>query len=182
VSTGPTPGYGAGPVPPGAFRPQDAGAARVPLVYAEWWRRAAAAVVDGLVIGVIAGLVLAVLGVLGLSVDTGGGWLAFVLAALVGLVFVVVVSLFYAPLLMARTDGQTLGKMAAGIRVVRADGQRMDFAWATLREVVLKTLVVGVAASFTFGAAWLADVLWPLWDGEKRALHDFLVDTRVVRA
>jgi uncharacterized RDD family membrane protein YckC len=27
----------------------------------------------------------------------------------------------------------------------------------------------------------LMDVLWPLWDEENRALHDFFVDTRVVR-
>ena len=26
-----------------------------------------------------------------------------------------------------------------------------------------------------------ADALWPLWDDENRALHDFVVNSRVVR-
>ena len=34
--------------------------------------------------------------------------------------------------------------------------------------------------SLTFGIAPLVDYLWPLWDEENRALHDYLVDTRTV--
>ena len=92
-----------------------------------------------------------------------------------------VVALLYAPLLMARTNGQTLGRMALGIRVIRAGGEPMTFGFAMLREVIVKTLLVGVVASATFGLAWLLDVLWPLWDEENRALHDFVVNTRVIR-
>jgi hypothetical protein len=33
----------------------------------------------------------------------------------------------------------------------------------------------------TIGIAQLVDVLWPLWDEENRALHDFIVNTRTVR-
>ena len=40
------------------------------------------------------------------------------------------------PAMMARTNGKTLGRMAAGIRVVRANGQPMTFGFALLREVV----------------------------------------------
>ena len=36
-------------------------------------------------------------------------------------------------------------------------------------------------SSLTAGLASLADVLWPLWDEENRALHDLIVDTRVVK-
>jgi uncharacterized RDD family membrane protein YckC len=68
-----------------------------------------------------------------------------------------------------------------GNRVVRANGEPMTFAWAMLREVAVKALLFGVAGSLTFGLANLADVLWPLWDDENRALHDFLVDTRTVK-
>jgi uncharacterized RDD family membrane protein YckC len=72
--------------------------------------------------------------------------------------------------------------MATGIRVVRADGQPVTFGWAMLREVAVKWLLIGaVASSFTFGLAWLLDVLWPLWDEENRALHDMVVDSRVVK-
>jgi uncharacterized RDD family membrane protein YckC len=71
--------------------------------------------------------------------------------------------------------------MATGIRVVRAGGEPMTFGFALLREVVVKTLLFGIASSLTAGLASLADVLWPLWDEENRALHDFIVNTRVVR-
>ena len=57
----------------------------------------------------------------------------------------------------------------------------MTFGFAMLREVAVKALLFGILASITAGLASLADVLWPLWDDENRALHDFIVDTRVVR-
>jgi uncharacterized RDD family membrane protein YckC len=95
---------------------------------------------------------------------------------------VTIVALLYAPAMMARTNGQTLGRMVVGIRVVRAKGQPMTFGWAMLREVAVKALLFGVVSSLTFGVASLLDVLWPLWDEENRALHDFIVDTRVIRA
>jgi uncharacterized RDD family membrane protein YckC len=82
--------------------------------------------------------------------------------------------------MMARTNGQTLGKMAVGIRVIRATGAPMTFWWAMLREVVVKWLAIGIVSSFTMGLANLLDVLWPLWDEENRAIHDLAVDTRVV--
>ena len=91
---------------------------------------------------------------------------------------VAIVALLYAPLMMARTNGKTLGRMALGIRVVRANGEPMTFGWAMLREVAVKALLFGFVGSITFGLASLADVLWPLWDDENRALHDFIVDTR----
>jgi hypothetical protein len=50
-----------------------------------------------------------------------------------------------------------------------------------LREVAVKTLLGGIAGTLTGGLANLLDVLWPLWDEENRALHDFIVDTRTIR-
>jgi uncharacterized RDD family membrane protein YckC len=83
---------------------------------------------------------------------------------------------------MSRTNGQTLGRMATGIRVVRAKGGQMTFGFAMVREVVVKALLFGILSAMTFGIATLLDVLWPLWDEENRALHDLIVDTRVVLA
>ena len=74
-----------------------------------------------------------------------------------------IVSPFYALLMMARTNGKTLGRMALGIRVVRANGKPMTFGFAMLREVAVKALLFGILASITAGLASLADVLWPLW-------------------
>jgi uncharacterized RDD family membrane protein YckC len=47
--------------------------------------------------------------------------------------------------------------------------------------VLIKIVIFGIAGSFTAGIAPLLDVLWPLWDEENRALHDFIVSTRVVQ-
>jgi uncharacterized RDD family membrane protein YckC len=71
--------------------------------------------------------------------------------------------------------------MVTGIRVIRASGEPMDFPFAFLREVLVKWLLFNaIAGSITFGLAWLVDCLWPLWDEENRALHDYVVNTRTV--
>ena len=62
-------------------------------------------------------------------------------ASLVGSLVFAAIALLYAPLLMARTNGQTLGKMAAGMpRRARRTAGAVDFWWAALREVVVKGL------------------------------------------
>ena len=180
-------GYGGSPVPPGAFspppKPQPFGAGQ--HVLAEWWRRAVALVIDSIIVGVAALVILAIFGGV-FSVGFFGGETAGVISVIVGLllgvVAVAVVALLYAPLMMARTNGQTLGKMATSCRVVRADGKPVDFMWSALREVVVKAIGFGVAGSVTFGIANLLDYLWPLWDDQNRALHDMIVNSRVVRA
>lgn len=181
------PGYGDGPVPPGAFappapRPDAWNAGASPLILAEWWRRAVAAVVDGLVIALIAVVLFIPLGAIGLTVDTDGGTAAFVLGLIVFALVMSAAALIYQPVMLWRTNGQTIGKMATGIRVVKTDRTPMDIFTAIMREVVLKSVVLGIIASITFSVAYLVDWLWPLFDDENRALHDFPVNTRVVRA
>ena len=181
------PGYGAGPVPPGAFAPPtpkpdawNAGAS--PMVLAEWWRRAVAALIDGCVIAGIAVILFIPLGAIGLSVDTDGGAIAFVFGLIVVAVVVALAALIYQPLMLWRTNGQTVGKMATGIRVIKVDRSPMDIFTAIMREVVLKSVALGILASMTFAIVYLVDWLWPLFDDENRALHDFPMNTRVVRA
>ena len=178
-----SPAYGAGPVPPGAFAPRareevtDRFAAAPP---AEWWRRAVAAVIDAAIVGIAAAILLG-LSFAPLNLDDTGGVVGAIVVGLVAVLGITIGALLYAPLVMARTDGKTLGKMATGCRVVRGDGRRVDFGWAALREVVVKAAALGVAAALTGGIAYLVDLLWPFFDGRKRALHDIVVDSRVVR-
>jgi uncharacterized RDD family membrane protein YckC len=140
-----------------------------------------AAIIDGIIVCLLAAIVLALLAALGLTVDTGGGAAAFIVTVAFAAVAIAIGALLYAPILMSRTNGQTWGRMVVNIRVIRADGGPMTFWFAMLREVIVKSLLVGVISSFTFGLAWLLDVLWPLWDEENRALHDFVVNTRVIK-
>jgi len=174
---------GAQPVRPPVAPPAASPATGPQLELAGWWRRVGAQAIDGLIIGIVALILIVPFGIGAIGADTDGGVVAAAIGILVSGLVVVVVALIYAPLLMAKTNGQTLGRMATGIRVVRTSGQPMDFSTAALREVVFKALLIGtIANTFTFGLASLLDVLWPLWDEENRALHDFPAHTRTVVA
>ncbi len=167
-------GYTSAP-PPGAGGPvPDAGVPRLRL--AGWWRRAGASVIDGLVIGIPAIALLAL--ILG---SVGDGFWSVLATVLLWIAVSLLVAILYAPLMMARTNGRTLGRMATGVRVVRVDGAPMGAKRALLREVVIKWgLFYGIGA-LTLWILPLIDVLWPLWDEQNRALHDLLARTHVVR-
>jgi uncharacterized RDD family membrane protein YckC len=157
-----------------------------PWRLAGWWRRVGAQVIDGIVIVAVAFVMLAIVGAIaggGFLVDDVAGWVGVIVGGLIWGLFAVIAALLYAPWMMAKTNGQTLGRMATGIRVVRANGKPIDFGYAMLREVAVKWLLFNViGGSVTFGLAWLIDDLWPLWDEENRALHDMVVDSRVIMA
>ena len=72
--------------------------------------------------------------------------------------------------------GQTIGKMATGIRVVPADpaappSERVTFGHAIVRAVVLVVAILPAGLG-----------LLPALFGDHRGLHDRLADTRVVKA
>ena len=140
-----------------------------------WWRRVGATMLDGLVVVPIATLIGLALGAdFGqLWSDSGDEhWLATAGAA--------VGALLYFPAIMRATDGRTLGKMAARIRVVRTDQAPMSFTRATWREAIVKT--APTLLPWPLSPLWLLDDLWPLWDRENRAIHDMLAGTRVIRS
>jgi uncharacterized RDD family membrane protein YckC len=152
---------------------------------AGWWSRAGAYFVDALIVTVPALIVLGVLGVGIFAADDGDSWGALVGAFIVMVLVFVVVAFLYAPLLMMRQgprNGQTWGKQLLDIRVIRTNGQPFTFGSAALREVVLKGLAVGIAATVIPFIPWFLNFFWPLWDGENRALHDMAAQTRVVEA
>jgi uncharacterized RDD family membrane protein YckC len=177
-------GYTSTP-PPGAGGPVPTYSGGLPgrPVLAGWWRRVGATLIDGVIITIGAVILFVAITApfsIGFFANDTVGVVAILVGALLAVVCVAVVSLLYAPAMMARTDGRTLGRSAMGIRVIRADGRPMTFGFAMLREVVVKALLIGTVSSFSFGLAWLLDVLWPLWDEENRALHDLLLNTRVI--
>jgi uncharacterized RDD family membrane protein YckC len=69
-------------------------------------------------------------------------------------------------------DGQTIGKLVFHLRVVGADRQHISYRRALLRW--LGTVGLGMAS---LGLS----LLWILWSREKRAWHDFLARTWVIR-
>jgi uncharacterized RDD family membrane protein YckC len=174
-------GYTSAP-PPGAGGPRPTLSA--PRVLAGWWSRAGAQLIDGVIVGIGAAILVVAISApfsIGFFANDTIGILSILLGLLIAVICVSIVALLYAPALMARTNGQTLGRKVTGIRVVRANGKPIDFGFALLREVVVKSFLFGVLGMITLGLAPIVDVLWPLWDEENRALHDFVVDTRSIR-
>ncbi len=175
-------------MPPGGWERPIAGPPPLTGPYAGWWSRVAAALVDLFVISLPAlALAVVIFGGVGAAFGSGDGFgvAALVLGLITYALLLFAVAFLYAPLLMRRAgenNGQTWGKQLLGIRVVRTNGVPMDFTWSALREAVVKGLGLGIASSIIPFIPYLLDVLWPLWDDENRAIHDFIVDTRVVQA
>jgi uncharacterized RDD family membrane protein YckC len=174
------PSYG-GPVPPGGWQQpiaQQPGWSGQPL--ASWGSRLGATLIDWLILLVpVVILTIIVVGIAAGS-DTGA-----VVTGILGLLAYLVVAFAYAPVLMSRdghNNGQTWGKQMLGIRVVRDTGEAMGFGWAALREIAVKGLAVGIAASIIPIIPWFLNYFWPLWDDQNRALHDMVCSTHVVRA
>jgi len=182
------PGY-TSPAPPGAggpVAPAVHGQSEVlgRYVLAGWWSRVGAQLIDGIIIGAGALVLFLPIGAaagVGFADDSDAGLAAAIVGLVLWVLCVAVIALLYAPTMMARTNGKTLGRMVTGIRVVRTTGEQITFGFAMLREVAVKTILFGIAGSFTAGLANLVDYLWPLWDEENRCLHDFVVNTRVVK-
>lgn len=161
-----------------ARAPQQPGAPGVTNVpvgeAAEWGMRVLAAVVDFsvrlLIVGVFAGLGAAL---------SGGSEDGVVLGLLIGLIVGILV---YAPLLLARWNGQTVGHRITETRIVMNDGSRMSGGRGFVREVLVKNILIEGVGQFTFFILPLVNYLWPLWDPRDEALHDKMCNTRVIKA
>jgi uncharacterized RDD family membrane protein YckC len=130
---------------------------------------------------VVFGLQFALGFAIGIAVAASGGKVSDDrdLFQVLSIVLGVLVALAYLTILESRKgahNGQTLGKQATGIRIVRDDGRQMTFGRALLREGVGKYLL----AIITLYIYLVVDYLWPLWDGQNQALHDKIASTHVV--
>jgi uncharacterized RDD family membrane protein YckC len=109
----------------------------------------------------------------------------FVAALVDGLIAITIIGIFVNWFMIGRQgdkNGMSLGKQAIGIRIVRENGEPMTVGTAILRELVIKTLLIGFVGWFFLGLPVLLDYLWPLWDTRNQALHDKVASTYVVKA
>ena len=152
-------------------------------VLATFLQRFAAFLIDS-VLTQVPGLVLilALIGalVVGLddSDDNGVLLTASIGVALVNLAVLVGYAVWW---LFALRGGQTPGKQIVGIRAIRDDGTPSDWSYTFLREFVIKFLLGGFLSGMTGGIYWVVDHLWPLFDGDRQALHDKMMSTLVVQ-
>ncbi len=143
------------------------------VVYAGFLKRAAASIIDGLIVsvvgGVIGGMVGAVFGVAlmgGGFASTAGSNLLNLISSSLGLVL----GLLYYGGFHSSESQATPGKMLIGIKVARVDGDRLTPVRAGAR--FLATYI----NLFTLGVGWLMAA----FTERKQALHDFIADTVVV--
>jgi uncharacterized RDD family membrane protein YckC len=172
------PGYPGGPGMPGAPR------------IASMARRLGARLLDGLILMVIY-FVLSFAGVAGSfsafskcdpnaadynsCVDDAAGHLVATVGAIIGVL--TICSLLY-EWLMIGLVGATLGKMAVGLRVVKADtGQRPGLGSSIIRWVI------PVVGSIACGIGELIVFLSPFWDksGRQQGWHDKAANTMVIQ-
>lgn len=156
------------------------GQALVPVRVAGFWRRLAAAMVDAAILLVTAGpLHLGLQRVLGQPSPVRGGfsWAGLLqlltvdpLEILVWLAPLLVMAAIYFVLFVA-LSGKTLGQKLTGIRVVHRAGGKVGPVRATVR-------LAGTAVGLVPGGL---GSLWMAFDREKRAFHDYLTGTYVVR-
>jgi uncharacterized RDD family membrane protein YckC len=131
--------------------------------YAGFWRRVGAALIDGLLIGIVTSPIYVAIG--GDPDDRS--------AAVLGTVYPILAlaQWLYFALMESSSRQATLGKMAIGIRVTDLDGNRIGFGKATGRYFAkfLSALILGIG------------YLMAAFTEKKQALHDILAGTLVVR-
>lgn len=163
---------------------------------AGWWQRAVAIIIDYLLISTLGALVA-----LPWTLEWVRHYQAFVsdwglsgpMPALpadvanvpwqIGIANLVLYAIYEIGLTVWR--GQTVGKIATGIRVrPAASPGRPDLRAATIRFVLkCATVVFGPVAALGALAIFFSilDYLWPLRNAQRRAIHDLAAETCVVR-
>ena len=145
------------------------GTDRLQIVYAGFWQRFGAQVLDGLIYGVPAYLIFAavmfqVTWQMQRSNTPPGPEI------LLGYIPLFVFPILYEALMLPLKNGQTVGKMALRLRVVRTDGSPITAGQAWARAVTRLIL----------GCLIVVDYLPFFFTDEKTTLHDMIARTRVV--
>jgi len=142
------------------------GVDRSQMQYARILSRFGAMVLDGLLMAIP---MYTILGIIVLSASRGEQPSALINFISIPLSFV---SLLYEGLMLSNKNGQTLGKMALKVRVVRPDGSPISAGQAWGR-VIMRTVL---------GCMIIVDYIPAFFTQEKTTLHDMIAGTRVVDA
>jgi uncharacterized RDD family membrane protein YckC len=137
--------------------------------YAGFWIRFVARMIDGLILGALGMAVQ--MGLLGMSFGAGARPGEFDLARIaLSTIIGLAIGLAYAVFFLGKF-GATPGKMAVGVRVIRADGTPITYGRAAGRFFAEYLSMLILYIGFIMAG----------FDSEKRALHDHICDTRVVK-
>ncbi len=146
-----------------------AGSAGVP---AEYGQRVVAVLINaGIIIGL--SIVVSILFVIASAISEGLG----VVVMLLGIVAYIGFLIWNEVIRMGQT-GQSIGKAQKNIKLVSDQtGQPVGAGMAFVR-----ILVANLLSGLTCGVGGLLDILWPLWDQDKKRLTDKILNMSVVKA
>jgi uncharacterized RDD family membrane protein YckC len=139
--------------------------------YAGFWIRFAATIVDTIILSVVNMMVGLIVGLLFQAAPpTPGNWGPFLVMQGVLLLINLAIGIAYEVGFLGRF-GATPGKMACKIKVVRSTGAPISYARALGRYF----------AKLLSGLIFCIGYIMVAFDSEKRALHDRICDTRVIK-
>jgi uncharacterized RDD family membrane protein YckC len=134
------------------------------ITLASRWRRLGALIIDWMLLGIPWAIVKEVFKA---AVHISPTSLPFVMLSDLPLSVGFVI---YEAVMLYAKEGQTVGKMALGIRVVRPDGSSLTNGQAWGRA----------ALRFVLGCLIIVDYIPAFFTVEKTTLHDMIAETRVV--
>jgi uncharacterized RDD family membrane protein YckC len=142
--------------------------------YAGFWIRAAARIVDAILLNVVFLIVRIPFGVAMFtpSVAQNPAAMMAIMAPLLLITFLSIIAAACYEIFFIAKRGATLGKMIFGLKVIRADGSPLAVGLSTGRYFAQ------LINSFTLGIGYFMAG----WDDQKRALHDRICETRVIHS
>jgi len=165
------------PVP--IAKPVSAAVPMINVVYASWGRRFFAYLIDSVFLFMITLPVSLFAIVLDAAVASSSGYRGSSSAGVFSTLwncagYILIPSYF---IVCHSIWGQTLGKKALGIRVMRVSDQHPPhLGWSILRSIAF-----GIESFSMLCLVGFIGFLWPLWDTQKQAIHDKMAGTIVVR-
>lgn len=136
--------------------------------YGGFWIRVGAKIIDAVIMGVVSSLFSVVIAFIFISGDPDSMSAVMVQVAIIFLNMLIGTA--YTTFFLGKY-GATLGKMALKLKVVRSDGEPLSYGRAFGRHF----------ADLLSGLILYIGYIIAAFDEEKRALHDHICDTRVVR-
>lgn len=126
--------------------------------YAGFGRRLVSALIDGIIIATLGGVIAYIISQGQSTVLQGPP--------------AIIIQAGYVILLWVNMGGQTLGKKIMGIKVIKTDGKPVDYTTAIIRYLGYMVSALPL----------LLGHLWIIWDKNKQGFHDKIANTYVVKA
>jgi uncharacterized RDD family membrane protein YckC len=124
---------------------------------AGFWRRLAANLLDGLIVGVPLAIIS-----------------YFITGSMEGDPITSIINLAYFLLIPIYWSGYTIGKRIMGVRIVKVNGEKLGFG-----AMFLRTIVASLVYVVTLGIALIVSAIMVGVRRDKRAIHDFIAGTYV---